>query len=368
MYHWLAVACLCALPFCRVESRSTVRNPQLRWTGSWAHNEQRRVLSSGSPAIVGITDLLGRLDKHRSAIALYRRLESIPVYIATDASRNALISHYPLEDVGNAAESATEAPPAAAVRPAKHMPKAQQIVQEFLQQFADVKEVVSTQSSTHDLSRMKRRIPAVVLYFMDPNACAAHVLELRRQGKEAHMARTTLADYARQVDNATRKFDPILLPTSEALVSATRRGKGTFKGTPIFTTDPPIVVTKSETSEGGFNPATDKLVVFFSPESAAEIYRGAWWKGSVKKELGGETVRYRILPGAGKWSTRILVSSLEELCARIKTDEPYWTSLIHLEPPTTAADKHAQQLFQESENKGKSAWDVLHSFRVFFNY
>ncbi|CDR95572.1 hypothetical protein, conserved [Babesia bigemina] len=368
MCSWLAVACLCALAVCRLESRSTARNPRQRWDGSPVCNKPCPVLSSAIPAAVGITDLLGRLDRHRAATALYRQLERIPVYIATDARGNALVSHYPLDEVDAAAYSATEPPPPAAARPAKHLPSAQHAVQEFLQQFAEVSEVVPVQSSTHDLRSMNRRMPAVLLYFMDPNACAAHVLELRRQGKEAHITRLTLADYAKQVDDDARKFDPILLPTSEALVSATRHGRGTFRGTPIFTTDPPIAITKSETAQGDFNPATERLAVFFSPESAAEIYRRAWWKGSVKLKLGGEAVICRILPGTRRWSTRVLVSSLEELCDRIKTDEPYWTSLIHFEPPPIAADTHAQRLLQERANQLKPTWDVLRSLRGLLNH
>ncbi|GIX64030.1 glycosyltransferase involved in glycosylation of HMW1A and HMW2A, putative [Babesia caballi] len=346
MQYWLHCVCLCAALLALVESRSAPSgrlsrcrvNPRLAAAGRACGVFPRYTL-----AAAGIGDLFGYLDRVRSRNVLHRQLSEVPIYVVTDAQGKPVLSYYPFDDAAADVPTSPSTPPKQSV---KRMPETAQISEQFAQMFATDAAGQMAQTTVHDLSQMKRRIPRVVLYFVDPSACAAQVQELRRQGQDAYVGVATLSDYVRQAENSNRDSDPILLPAPEALTRATQNGKHSFRGTPVFTTEPPIVITGEQSGATEFNPATDKFCVFLSPENAVAMYRGAWWTGSGTTEMGGRTVHYRILPGPKPWSPRIRAASLEDLCRRIQTSEPFWATLLQFAPPGIALDENTKQLLR----------------------
>ncbi|ORM41132.1 uncharacterized protein BXIN_0336 [Babesia sp. Xinjiang] len=362
MVHCLPLVCICVVLLGGVGTRKPNRAPLAVPRGFKGSAEILRgplARKIAPAALLHIPNLFSYLDRVRTRNELNNRLSEVQLYVITDEHGRPLVSHYPSDALSQDTEVTTQE---SAGRPPKTIPETSQIPHAFVQLFREGGNSVESESSQHDINHIKQGMPKVVLYFMDPNACAAQIHELRRQGINVGAQIVTLSDYLKDSQEAKRHYDPILLPIPEALTRATLNGKSTFRGTPIFTTDPPIVITNSEDGTNEYNPETDKLAIFFSPEQAEEVYRSAWWSGRAKSEVGGRKTHYKLLPGTRAWYPKVLVTSLEDLCNRIETNEAYWAVLIRLVPPSVELDHEAHLMLRNEKETGKSLWKSLHKF------
>eukprot|EP00371_Babesia_bovis_P000180 XP_001608827.1 hypothetical protein [Babesia bovis T2Bo] len=282
---------------------------------------------------------------------------NVPIFVAVDSKGMLLVSHYPSNELQKTLKQNDIQINSEIYR--KVAPEPPQIVEDFLQLFNGSDVNTSAVTSNHNAEDITHLMPNIVLYFMDPNACEAHVIELRKQGIEAHLKELTLTDYIQHLYNTSRDSDPLLLPLSEALIHATHNGQSVFKGTPLFTTDPPIAISKVKSDTHQFDMSTEKLVIFSSPEEAKEIYRKACSMGNTSIELNGETFHYKVLHDKWPWSPKILLTSLEALCQRIDTREPFWAGIIHIQPKMQNLNRNETSNTVECGYNAKSLWQAL---------
>ncbi|KAK1940320.1 hypothetical protein X943_002163 [Babesia divergens] len=314
-------------------------------------------------AIIRPSDFFPFLDKLRSNIAFHRQLSNVPLYIVVDDFGTPIISHYPS---GSDSSMAATTPVVTPSGQTKARPDPSDIVAAFIKLFSGSKGYSGAEKSTHDIDKLERHLPNVRLYFMDPNACAAQIQELRRQGKTVRIDVVTLNDYIQQLENAKRDVDPILLPLADGLIHATNNGNEIFLGTPVFTTDPPIVKTTPENLSGDYDPSRDKLVAFLSPKQALSLYRKIWWKKNIVIETNGQKEYYKMLPQTNPWSPEIRSACLEDLCRRTLTEEPYWGLLLYLMPPDVPINNEAENVLMEHKIAQTPVRSLLHSIRSLF--
>ncbi|GFE55822.1 dihydrodipicolinate reductase, putative [Babesia ovis] len=358
MLHWLTVLCLCTALLGEVESRQyNTRLCPIKYNNGFL---QPHRLYPG--AIINFGNPIGYLRRVKTREGLYSILDNVPVYIVTDGSGTPVESHYPIDGQEKTTKYCQNESDTHCYR--NKLPEAEQIVKEFIQMFNLGPVDASSSTSVHNIDDMKHTMPRIVLYFMDPNACAAQIKELRRQNLNVRAKVVTLGDYVKHWHDSNRQNDPVLLPCAEALTSATQQGKYTFKGTPVFITDPAIALTTSEDINQQYNPATDKLVVFTCPKQAEMIYNSAR-KNAASTVVGGNKMKYKVISQKRPWTPKILTSSVENLCQRID-QEPYWTAVIHIESPSPKLDRDAEEMLQNSIEDKPSLWNSIHRLVAIF--
>lgn len=359
-YVLFLLLCL-RVPLFHANALSHGRKPSCTWNGGDSKDVTWK-LRLNKPHAVAVPRLLSSyVDKVKGVATFHRQLGNVPVYIVTDVHGNPIISHYPTKKSGSDVAPTSVSAIKAEVRAT---PDATQLADEFMNLFKGEKNI--SDSYILDLTKLGGGMPQVMLYFMDPNACSAHIMELRRQGKEAYMGVTKLDDFIRQCDSKKQQHEHILLPLAESLTEATNYGKDVFKGTPVFTTDPPIVKTMDENGDQAFNPRTDKFVVFFTPDEAASFFRKAWWTRKTTVYNNGKKEHYKIIGSYTSPSPTIRCTSIERLWRLINSSEPYWGILLHLIPPDVKLDSDTTRLKGEYESRNTFPVRMMNKLLLFF--
>ncbi|KAK1443070.1 hypothetical protein BgAZ_305880 [Babesia gibsoni] len=339
------------------------RKPGSAWNGEYRNHISGKRHVNHPHAVALPRTVTSVVDKVKGVVTFYRELTSVPLYIVTDELGNPLISQYPTINKG---WEMTQVCPVSVKDRVRVLPNSTQLVEQFMKLFQDKKATADTVSN--DMETTSGRMRRGMLYFMDPNACSTHIMELRKQGKEAFMDIVPMSYFARQATNVDREYEHIMLPFDSSLTHATYYGNGTFKGTPVFTTDPPIVMTTEENADDDFNPETDKFVVFFTPDEAKSFFRRAWWSRRTTVENDGDTEHYKIIGSYTSPSPTVRYTNLEKIGAMISCKEPYWGLFIHVMPPTVVLDSNATELIEEYEQRKASLLLMLRKIAAYMRH
>ncbi|UKK01474.2 hypothetical protein MACK_002288 [Theileria orientalis] len=308
-----------------------------------------------------LTPVLETYERYRGQLGLSLELQKVTLYYAVDYSNDPIVSQYPKNE-----------------RPEIYKPQNKfhklkkpnyyTLVKDFLSLFTQEKQEKT--QATYSLKQLDTGLPNGIMLFMDPNACADHVVELNKQDKEARLASTKLNTVFKLFETGLNFFRDrdtvnLVVPFSESLVYATNKGGSNFNGTPLFTTDPPIYVTKrvdsteeneSNATEDKFN-SKDKLLVFFTPTEAKEFYKKVRWEKVYKDEKTGKY--YRIWSKSPPYRPDVKVTSLEKIYGRVHSSEPFWGYLLEFMPPTVKLEKRTEFMLKESRNLLLVPWYSL---------
>ncbi|BAM41430.1 conserved hypothetical protein [Theileria orientalis strain Shintoku] len=308
-----------------------------------------------------LAPVLETYERYRGQLGFSLELQKVSLYYAVDYSNDPIVSQYPKNE-----KHEVYKPQNQFHKPKK--PNYYTLVKDFLSLFTQEKQ--DKTQATYSLKQLDTGLPNGVMLFMDPNACAEHVVELNKQDKEARMASTKLNTVYKLFETGLNFFRDrdivnLVVPFSESLVYATNKGGSNFNGTPVFTTDPPIYSTKradsseeaeSSASEDKFN-SKDKLVVFFTPTEAKEFYKKVRWEKTYKDEKTGKY--YRIWSKSPPYRPDVKVTSLEKIYGRVHGSEPFWGYLLEVMPPTVKLEKRTEFMLKESSNLLLAPWYSL---------